>query len=78
MLLILAAAIVTKLIGCGVGAASLGWRSALKIGVGMVPRGEVGVVVAQMGTEHERHRPASHAVVVFMAVVTQQSSAAGC
>ncbi len=48
-LVILATAIVTKLIGCGAGALSLGWNNVLKIGLGMVPRGEVGMVVAQIG-----------------------------
>src|SRR5260370_38859917 len=48
-LVILAAAIVTKLIGCGAGALSLGWQNVLKIGLGIVPRGAVGMVVAQIG-----------------------------
>src|SRR6185503_18024190 len=46
---ILLAAIVSKFIGCGLGAWSLGKADALRIGIGMLPRGEVGMVVAQIG-----------------------------
>jgi Kef-type K+ transport system membrane component KefB len=42
-------AVLTKLVGCGLGVARAGWRTALQVGVGMIPRGEVGIVVAQMG-----------------------------
>ena len=74
-LVILAAAIVTKLIGCGLGAVSLGWnnetwQNMLKIGLGMVPRGEVGMVVAQMGLSMKVISTEVYAVVVFMAVAT--------
>jgi Kef-type K+ transport system membrane component KefB len=69
-LLILAAAIVTKLVGCGLGALSLGWENVLKIGLGMVPRGEVGMVVAQIGLGLSVISSEVYAVVVFMAVAT--------
>ncbi|MBZ5700376.1 MAG: cation:proton antiporter [Acidobacteriia bacterium] len=69
-LLILAAAIVTKLVGCGIGALSLGWENALKVGLGMVPRGEVGMVVAQIGLGMAVIRSEVYGVVVFMAVAT--------
>jgi Kef-type K+ transport system membrane component KefB len=69
-LLILAAAVVTKLIGCGLGAVSLGWRNTLKIGLGMVPRGEVGMVVAQMGLGMSVITSEIYTVVVFMVVAT--------
>lgn len=69
-LVILAAAIVTKLIGCGLGAASLGWQSMLKVGLGMVPRGEVGMVVAQIGLGLSVISSEVYGVVVFMAVAS--------
>jgi len=69
-LLILTAAIVTKLIGCGLGALSLGWQNVLKIGLGMVPRGEVGMVVAQIGLSLAVISSEVYSVVVFMAVAT--------
>src|SRR6266849_6731783 len=69
-LLILAAAVVTKLVGCGLGAISLGWQNVLKIGLGMVPRGEVGMVVAQIGLGMAVISTEVYSVVVFMAVAT--------
>jgi Kef-type K+ transport system membrane component KefB len=69
-LVVLAAAIVTKLIGCGAGALSLGWNNVLKIGLGMVPRGEVGMVVAQIGLGMSVISTEVYGVVVFMAVAT--------
>lgn len=50
-LILLAVAIVTKIIGCGLGAKICGFgnREALQVGVGMVSRGEVALIVAQKG-----------------------------
>ncbi len=69
-LVILAAAIVSKLVGCGLGAIGWGWPEALRIGVGMIPRGEVGMVVAQLGLAMGVIEGPVYAVVVFMAVAT--------
>jgi len=69
-LIILAAAVATKLIGCGAGALSLGWQNVVKVGMGMVPRGEVGMVVAQIGLGMAVISPDVYAIVVFMAVAT--------
>ena len=41
-ILLLIAAAVTKFVGCGLGAIRLGGTEALRVGVGMIPRGEVG------------------------------------
>lgn len=50
-LILLAVAIVTKIIGCGLGAKFCGFTGseALQVGVGMVSRGEVALIVAQKG-----------------------------
>ena len=50
-LLLLAIAIITKIVGCGLGARLCGFskREALQVGVGMVSRGEVALIVAQKG-----------------------------
>jgi Kef-type K+ transport system membrane component KefB len=69
-LIVLAAAVVTKLIGCGLGAIRLGWPNVLKIGLGMVPRGEVGMVVAQLGLGMSVITTEVYTVVVFMVVAT--------
>jgi Kef-type K+ transport system membrane component KefB len=69
-LVILAAAIFSKLVGCGLGALSLGRKDALRVGVGMMPRGEVGLVVAQLGLTLGVITQGVYGVVVFMAVAT--------
>jgi Kef-type K+ transport system membrane component KefB len=63
-------ALVTKLIGCGAGAWSLGIKRAAQVGVGMMPRGEVGIVVAQIGLSLGVINAPLYAVVLFMAVAT--------
>jgi Kef-type K+ transport system membrane component KefB len=63
-------ALVTKLIGCGAGAWSLGMKRAAQVGVGMMPRGEVGIVVAQIGLSLGVIDARLYAVVLFMAVTT--------
>ncbi len=67
---ILLAAVISKLVGCGAGAFQLGWRGMLQTGFGMVPRGEVGMVVAQLGLSLGVVEKPVYAVVVFMAVAT--------
>jgi Kef-type K+ transport system membrane component KefB len=63
-------AIVGKLVGCGLGALSLGFKNALRIGVGMVPRGEVGLIVAAVGLKLRTISPEIYTVVVVMSIVT--------
>lgn len=63
-------ALVTKLIGCAAGAWSLGLKRAAQVGVGMMPRGEVGIVVAQIGLSLGVIDARLYAVVLFMAVAT--------
>ena len=43
------AAVLSKFVACGVGALCMGRTDAIRVGVGMAPRGEVGMVVAQIG-----------------------------
>ena len=44
-------AIVSKIAGCGGSALLVGfnWKGALRIGAGMVPRGEVALIIAGIG-----------------------------
>jgi Kef-type K+ transport system membrane component KefB len=63
-------AVASKLLGCGLGAWSLGRRDAIRVGVGMVPRGEVGMIVAQIGSSLGVVGDQVYAVVVFMSVAT--------
>jgi Kef-type K+ transport system membrane component KefB len=63
-------AILGKLIGCGLGALTLGFKNALRIGIGMVPRGEVGLIVAAVGLMLHTISPQVYTVVVMMSIVT--------
>jgi len=63
-------AVVSKLLGCGLGAISLGYKRALQVGMGMVPRGEVGIVVAQIGLGLAAVSNEAYGVVLVMAVAT--------
>ena len=63
-------AVVTKLLGAYLGALKLGQRSALAVGMGMVPRGEVGVVVASLGLAAGVFTPEMYAVIVAMSLLT--------
>jgi len=69
-LVVIVLAMITKLIGCGLGAARLGRRRALQVGVGMIPRGEVGIVVAQIGLAMAAVSDIIYGVVLAMAVIT--------
>jgi Kef-type K+ transport system membrane component KefB len=64
------AALITKLIGCGAGALGFGRKDALRVGIGMMPRGEVGMVVAQLGLTLGVVEKSIYSVIVVMAVVT--------
>lgn len=63
-------AVATKLFGCGLGAINLGIKRAGQVGMGMVPRGEVGIIVAQIGLSLAVIGPELYGVVLFMAVAT--------
>lgn len=69
-ILVTLVAIATKLIGCGLGAYKLGLKRAAQVGMGMVPRGEVGIIVAQIGWGLAVIGPELYGVVLFMAVAT--------
>jgi Kef-type K+ transport system membrane component KefB len=63
-------AVVSKLIGGGLGAISLGRKSALIVGVGMVPRGEVGIIVASLGQQAGVFSPRIYAIIIAMSLLT--------
>lgn len=69
-ILVTVVAVISKVVGGGVGAISMGLRQAGQVGMGMVPRGEVGVVVAQIGLGLAVINDALFGVVLFMAVAT--------
>ncbi|HZT37111.1 MAG TPA: cation:proton antiporter [Bryobacteraceae bacterium] len=67
---IIVAAVLSKLIGCGLGALPMGFLNAVRVGCGMAPRGEVGMVVAQIGLGLGVIAQSIYGIVVFMAVAT--------
>lgn len=62
-------AVITKLAGCGLGASRFGRAIATRVGVGMIPRGEFCMVVAQVGLSLQAISAATYSTIVFMAVV---------
>jgi Kef-type K+ transport system membrane component KefB len=67
---IVLAAIVSKLVACGLAAARMGRVNATRVGLGMVPRGEVGMVVAQIGLNLGVMAANTYGIIVFMSVLT--------
>ncbi|WP_158752864.1 cation:proton antiporter [Dyella sp. S184] len=65
-----AIAIVSKLAGGWLGSLSLGKHSATIIGFGMVPRGEVGVVIASLGLAAGVFNNRIYAIIVAMSLLT--------
>jgi Kef-type K+ transport system membrane component KefB len=63
-------AIAGKVIGCGGAAWGMGGRSAAIVAVGMVPRGEVGVIVATVGLSREIITNELYGVIVAMSIIT--------
>jgi Na+:H+ antiporter len=63
-------AIASKVIGCGVPLIGEGWPSVLRVGIGMMPRGEVALIVALVGLQTGILSQATYGIVVIMTVVT--------
>ena len=69
-LVILIAAVATKVVGCGLATLPDGWQTSLRVGVGMIPRGEVAMVAAQLGLSMLILSPAVYSVIVFVVVAS--------
>ena len=63
-------AILGKLIGCSAGACLRGERTAMIVGAGMIPRGEVGIVVAMIGLGMSTISQSTYSVIVMVSIVT--------
>ena len=63
-------AVASKFIGALLGALHEGWSRAVLVGWGMVPRGEVGIVVAGLGLSAGAIDSEIYSVVVGMAIIT--------
>lgn len=63
-------AAIGKLVACGLASARMGLRSAAIVGVGMIPRGEVGIIVANEGAKVGAIDATTFAVIVAMSILT--------
>lgn len=71
-LVITVVAIISKIAGCGLGGywGGLSQRESLQLGIGMVSRGEVGLIVASFAMAQGVFGETSFAITVFMVIVT--------
>jgi Na+:H+ antiporter len=67
---ITALAIVSKVVGCGAPVLKDGWHSFFAVGVGMMPRGEVALIIALVGLNSKIVTQSTYAIVVFMTAIT--------
>jgi Kef-type K+ transport system membrane component KefB len=63
-------AIISKVMGCGLPLLKEGWPAVLQVGVGMMPRGEVALIVALVGLQSQIVSQSTYAIVVFMTGIT--------
>ncbi len=76
MVLLMVVAVVTKIVGCGVGAKLMRYdmKESLQIGIGMVSRGEVALIVANkgasMGLMSDKFMTPLVIMVVFTTIIT--------
>lgn len=70
LLVVTVIAVISKFVGGFLGALSLGRRGATIVGVGMVPRGEVGVVIASLGLAAGVFSGEIYAIIVAMSLLT--------
>jgi len=71
-LVLLLVAVISKVVGCGLGARLGGYtnQESLRVGVGMISRGEVGLIVASVGVNAGLIKTELFSVVTFIVLVT--------
>lgn len=71
-ILILVLAIIGKAVGCGVVAyfSGFNYHGAMRVGTGMIPRGEVGLIVAYIGLSSGIIQQPVYVIAVVMSIVT--------
>jgi Kef-type K+ transport system membrane component KefB len=71
-LLLTVVAVISKILGSGLGAqlGNFSRRESLQLGIGMVSRGEVGLIVASFALTEGLITQASFSIVVFMVIVS--------
>lgn len=71
-IVLLIVAILSKIVGCGLGAKICGYENheALSVGIGMVSRGEVALIVAQKGSQAGLISQDMFPAIIFVVIVT--------
>jgi len=72
LILFLIVAIIGKVVGCGIGARMVNFDTvrSLRIGSGMIPRGEVGLIIANMAVQKQLISDNVFSATILMVVVT--------
>lgn len=70
LLLITALATAGKWVPCSLAARNLGKKSANIVGIGMVPRGEVGIIIASLGRDAKLFDNKTYSLIVAMSLLT--------
>jgi Kef-type K+ transport system membrane component KefB len=72
LLLLTVVAILTKVIGCGIPARLYGMnmKDSLIVGFGMSPRGEVAMIIALIGLDHDLIKQDTYIVLILMSLLT--------
>jgi Na+:H+ antiporter len=69
-LVVSALAVVSKLVGCGLPLIGEGLHTSVTVGIGMMPRGEVALIVALVGLNSHIVTERTYAIVVLMTAIT--------
>jgi Kef-type K+ transport system membrane component KefB len=69
---LVAVAVLSKIIGCGLGALASGFspRDSIRVGVGMLPRAEIALVIAAIGVKAGIATPALLSVTITIVLIT--------
>jgi Kef-type K+ transport system membrane component KefB len=70
VLVVSAVAVVSKMLGAGLASWKEDWRTRIQIGVCMIPRGEVGIIVALIGLSLHSISQEVYSVVLGMSLLT--------
>ena len=65
-------AIITKMVGCGLGAkmCKFTWKESLQTGIGMISRGEVALIVAEKGRQVGLISENMFAPIILVVIIT--------
>lgn len=65
-------AVISKILGCGLSALAVGFnrRGGFRIGIGMLPRGEVALIVAGVGLSAGVINSSEFGVAIMMTIIT--------